>query len=1158
MTTITDTRLTASLYTRICDPSGKPVSELQTKYFSDMSNSVITQYNGVLSKGFIAMFPAVTTAVNCAIEIQKTIRRWNLYQPPKENIFAGIIMDVGQVDSNNKISKTKIDEIKKRFCLAETGIIISTQVVYSSIRSESDIFARDIGRVKLPDFPEPERYYKIYLDEIDQKLESSVELKESLLEKNVNLVDYVSIRNKPITERKPFTRKLSTDSTATRFYEQGREMAISAVDPKELKVAISILENSLDRDDKFIEAKCELAIAYLKIGDIDRGLQTLKESEFIAKSENNQFGIAVSYKYMGHFLEDLDNYPSAIEFYRKSHKLFSEINEDTSEIDDLIQPSKKLKSDNSTDNEKLLEKILPSPPDLKDRDKVILSTMFTELVDYGKYENKEDVLKYHDIEMDKLIPTENGRIIKHITEKILSVFNTPEDAVQCANQIHKYWNEADYKNVKIRVGIHLGEVSLIGDDVFGDSINMAARIEPVALPGTTAVSQIIHHAISQMPDITSIESKAVMLKNIKDPERIYFVYDKKPQILDCPVEELYSLLLEQNVRFFGSETHLGFEDSLAVLYLNNIGSEQDEYLSYGITGDILNSIQKTNLVFLPALADVLVIKDSNDSYKIIGEKLKVDHLLCGSIEKIDGEFNLELQLIHSADEKVIWSEKRTESLSNQETVINDLTITVLNQLKITVPDHIKQNKVKQLTSNPEAYENYLKGDFIFVTGKSGEELEEGKLHLKNAFDADPDFVEARYIYAMIVQKLGNNDSALEILKEASDIAEKNNNDSGIACVQNGFGLIYMMTARFMDAIISFEEALKMRIKLNDLHDQAKISNNLGQCYSNTGQPEKAERRHIRALEINKEVGDDNGVGLTYLNLVILYNNILKYDKGIKAGYDSLNYLSKGENEFAKERLLYNLGQSLIMTGQYSKGEKIFFECIELAKEFKDEIIIGMSEFYLGIYRCDEGRHGLADQHFSIADENFLKKNYLTGKIMLPLEIGLNDFFRGKYSTSRKYMEKTAKLAANINELSYVNMAHSAALMVSSYLGEISKIELDDEAAKFSSENHLIPMRTAWYLSQAYHFQGNKKKTEKFKKISKEILNNIADKFEDIKVKYSFLNDVNFHKQIISDTQQKFNKNSNYQFCYQCGIQNIKNAHYCLKCDTSLEIVAVLA
>ena len=107
------------------------------------------------------------------------------------------------------------------------------------------------------------------------------------------------------------------------------------------------------------------------------------------------------------------------------------------------------------------------------------------------------------------------------------------------------------------------------------------------------------------------------------------------------------------------------------------------------------------------------------------------------------------------------------------------------------------------------------------------------------------------------------------------------------------------------------------------------------------------------MKINKEVGDENGVSITYLNLVAMYNMNSQFDRGIKTGYDSLGSLSQGENLFAKERLLYNLGQSLIMVGRYSEGEKVLQESKTIAKEFNDDAVIGMVELYLGIYRSDE-------------------------------------------------------------------------------------------------------------------------------------------------------------------------------------------------------------
>ena len=1152
MTGSNSSKLAALLHFRLCNQS-----DISGIYFSDIVSKIITLYSGKIINNSFGVFSAITTAARCSIDIQKSIRRWNLYQPPEDNLTVGIINDVGEVDGDGKIYSASVQDLTNQFLLAESGGIISTQIVYSSIRSESDIFTRDIGRVKIPNMPEPERYYKIYVDEIDWKLESSTELKKSIINRNIDLVDFDQNRDGQGSEEQSITRKLSNDSTALRFFNQGCEQLKYAQTVKDFKVVISILENALQRDNKFLEAKCELAFTYLKLDNLDRGFQLLQECKCMARSENNLFGTAITSQYMGIFLEYLNNIKGAIHYFRQSHQIFTKLKEDVSEIDDILKNLEKTTSEQLNVTE-LISKIIPAQIEIHDEEKTILATMFTEFSDYGKKENNVELLKIHDAEMDKLIPNGSGRIIKHITEKILAVFDTPEDAVRCANAIHNYWKNYENGNIRIRVGIHLGEVSLKGEDVFGDSINMAARIEPVALPGTTAVSQIIHHAIHQMPGVTSRESKAVILKNIKDPERIYFVYDNLPPLLDCTDEELHSQMLKQNVQFFSSDTHIGYEESLAVLYLKNKGKPEDEYISFGLTEDLLKSLQLANLIFLPSSTDTKKFKDSKESISIIGEKLKVNHLFTGSVEKIDGKFILDVQLVNSGNEKIIWSEKYTELLSNQESVIHDLTIIILEQLKISVPEHIKLKKVKQLTANPEAYEEYLKGYFLFETGNSNAELENGKQHLRDAFDADLEFVEARYIYAMIEQKQGNNESALDSLKIASEIAEKNQNDAGIACVENGFGNIYMNTGKFEEAINSFENALKMRIKLSDLHEEAKISNNLGQCYSNTGQTEKAERRHIRALEINKEVGDDNGVGITYLNLVLLYNSCLKYDKAITAGNDSLEYFSKGENEFAKERLLHNLGQSFILTGQYSNGRKTLGECIELAEKFKDEIIIGMSEYFLGLIRLDEGKYGIANSHFNVAKEYFNRTKYLPGKILLPLEIGLNDFYRGKYESSRKKIEKTAKLAANLNELPYVNMANSASLMVSSYLNETTIEDIDAEANKFNTANHFVPMRAAWYLSQAYQNQNCTKKSEKFKRISRNILENISNLIVEPSVRSKFLENVNLHKLINSDILTEPARNTHFTYCYHCGNQNLNGDTNCGNCKTSLEIEAAMA
>ena len=171
--------------------------------------------------------------------------------------------------------------------------------------------------------------------------------------------------------------------------------------------------------------------------------------------------------------------------------------------------------------------------------------------------------------------------------------------------------------------------------------------------------------------------------------------------------------------------------------------------------------------------------------------------------------------------------------------------------------------------------------------------------------------------------------------------------------------------------------------------------------------------------------------------------------------------------------------------------------------------------------------------------------------MLPLEIGLNDFLRGKYSTAIKNMEKTAKLAANLNELDYVNMARSASILVKSFLGKCILEDVDKEADKLSKINHLITMRTAWYLCLEYLIHNDIKKADKFQKKSRKILLNIAKVFVYEDIRTDFKVKINLHNNINSDLAMIPLEYSIYQFCYYCGISNTTNSENCIKCNTSL-------
>ena len=170
---------------------------------------------------------------------------------------------------------------------------------------------------------------------------------------------------------------------------------------------------------------------------------------------------------------------------------------------------------------------------------------------------------------------------------------------------------------------------------------------------------------------------------------------------------------------------------------------------------------------------------------------------------------------------------------------------------------------------------------------------------------------------------------------------------------------------------------------------------------------------------------------------------------------------------------------------------------------------------------------------------------------------MSNLFQPNYHKITRYikphlnLKDLDKFTTYLNELEYVNMARSASILVNSFLGKCILKEVDKEAEKLSELNHLITMRTAWYLCQAYLIHNEFEKADKFLKISRKILLNIAKFFRHEDIKTDFMVKVNLHNNINSDLLREPIEESIYKYCYYCGISNTKNSEDCIKCKTSL-------
>jgi len=212
----------------------------------------------------------------------------------------------------------------------------------------------------------------------------------------------------------------------------------------------------------------------------------------------------------------------------------------------------------------------------------LAAILFTDIVGYtalmGKDEQKAFELLNKNRHIQKPIISQfNGRWIKELGDGVMASFNTVSDAVNAAIKIQESCTVA--KEYQLRIGIHQGEVVLEDDDIFGDAVNIASRIQGIATPGGIYISESVHHNVANKKEIISRFVKEEILKNVKEPLKIYEV---------ITVSTILSADLMVN-----EQSKKPQEKSIAVLSFVNMSNDpEQEYFSDGMAEEIINSLAR--------------------------------------------------------------------------------------------------------------------------------------------------------------------------------------------------------------------------------------------------------------------------------------------------------------------------------------------------------------------------------------------------------------------------------------------------------------------------------------------------------------------------------------------------------------------------------------
>ena len=366
--------------------------------------------------------------------------------------------------------------------------------------------------------------------------------------------------------------------------------------------------------------------------------------------------------------------------------------------------------------------------------------MAADVVGYSRLMGTNEVgtltaLKGHRSELiDPAIARHQGRIVKLTGDGMLVEFPSVVSAVECAADVQLQMRErnadvAEDRRIEFRIGVNLGDIIVDDDDIFGDGVNVASRIEGVAKPGGVAVSAAVRDNVSNKLDVEFEDMGEQELKNIEFPVRVYHVQ-----------------LGSGSDRSKRSASALGLSEaekpSIAVLPFNNMsGDPEQEYFSDGITEDIITDLSKVSALFVVGRNTSFTYKGKSQQLQQVAAELGVKFLLEGSVRKAGQRVRITGQLIDGSTGGHLWADRYDRDLTDIFAIQDEITKTIVEQLKVRLLPEEKKAIGQAPTASVEAYTYFLRGREFFNNSTRWFLMLARQMFAK-AVEIDPSFARA--------------------------------------------------------------------------------------------------------------------------------------------------------------------------------------------------------------------------------------------------------------------------------------------------------------------------------------------------------------------------------------------------------------------------------
>jgi adenylate cyclase len=440
--------------------------------------------------------------------------------------------------------------------------------------------------------------------------------------------------------------------------------------------------------------------------------------------------------------------------------------------------------------------------------------------------------------IDPEIGAHSGRVVKLMGDGMLVEFGSAVDAVACAIEIQRLVREHDAGGsedhpIQFRVGINVGDIIIDGNDILGDGVNIAARIEGVAAPGGISLSEDAWRQVKGKVAANFIDSGEHSLKNIARPVRIYRI----------------ELGEEGATKSAAPASVLPDKPSIAVLPFQNMsGDAEQDYFCDGLVEDIITTLSKLTGLRVIARNSTFVYKGRSVDVRDAANQLGVRYVLEGSVRKSGNRIRITTQLIDAKDGAHVWAERYDRALDDIFAIQDEITLVLATEMQVKLIEGEQARLRYATTTNVEAWTYWVQGLSHFHQAVTKESNSRARFYWERALAFDPASASLNAMLGFLHSvdaRFGWWDDRETALGKARAYADRALEiDPGNADAHITSGCVFTMRERYDEAVADGRKAVELA------PGSADVASLAGFILTHSGYPEEGVVQSEKAIALN--------------------------------------------------------------------------------------------------------------------------------------------------------------------------------------------------------------------------------------------------------------------------------------------------------------------